>query len=223
MVLGFDTPDQNYTGLGSPPPSGTDYFTEQFASGDDAFDLSYTRIMFTPNGSSYTACSSSGGLPTDPAGGQTLSLGDDDSRAVSLTRGMVSIYESSYSTIYVGSYSTIYVGSNGYIIFDGPSAAHEASLAIHFGSRRVSCLFDDLNPSASGTVSWREFSDRVVVTWQDVPEYSYANSNTFQIELYYDGRIQLAWGDVASADAIVGLSGGGGVPANFVETDLSAY
>jgi len=42
------------------------------------------------------------------------------------------------------------------------------------------------------------------------------------VEMYFDGRIQLAWLGVATQDALVGLSNGLGLPGGFTETDLSA-
>ncbi|MDG1137860.1 MAG: dockerin type I domain-containing protein [Phycisphaerales bacterium] len=63
--------------------------------------------------------------------------------------------------------------------------------------------------------------DRVVVTFDSVPEYSSTGSNTFQCELFYDGVIRLSWLGVDSIDNIVGLSAGGGTPEGFEEDDLS--
>ncbi len=72
-------------------------------------------------------------------------------------------------------------------------------------------------------VSWTQLADRVVVTWENVPEYGISNSNTFQIEMYFDGRIQLSWLAIAIEDGIVGLSDGLGVPEEFEETDFSEW
>jgi hypothetical protein len=57
---------------------------------------------------------------------------------------------------------------------------------------RVAAAFDDLNPNVQGSVSWKQLADRVAVTWLDVPEYSTTNHNTFQIEMFFDGRITTA-------------------------------
>ncbi|GAF90640.1 unnamed protein product, partial [marine sediment metagenome] len=86
---------------------------------------------------------------------------------------------------------------------------------------RISVLFDDLNPSGGGQVGWKQLVDRVAVTWEKVPEYGESSSNTFQIEMYFNGRIQLSWLAIASEDGIVGLSDGLGVPEEFEETDFS--
>ncbi|MCH7920427.1 MAG: hypothetical protein IIC50_20905, partial [Planctomycetes bacterium] len=86
---------------------------------------------------------------------------------------------------------------------------------------RVSALFDDLDPTAGGTISTRELSDRVVITWEDISEYGRSNSSTFQAELYYDGRIRLSWQDLDVRDGLVGLSDGLGDRPGLTEIDLS--
>ncbi len=194
-----------------------DYFTEQFSSYEDTFDLSNTSIIFTPtiDGTSYSAyLQEITQLPTDPAGGTELALGDDSYEFVKLSNpATVSIFGSSFSSFYVG--------SNGYITFSEGDNDYSGSLPDHFDTRRISALFDDLNPSGGGQVSWKQFVDRVVVTWENVPEYGSNNSNTFQVEMYFDGRIQLSWLAIEAEDGISGLSEGLGVPPDFQETDLS--
>ncbi len=44
-----------------------------------------------------------------------------------------------------------------------------------------------------------------------------------QIELRWSGAIRITWLSIGVQDAIVGLSAGGGVPADFVPSDLSAF
>ena len=194
-----------------------DYFTEQFSSDEDAFDLSNTSIMFTPttDGAFYSAhLQEITQLPTDPVGGTELVLGDDGSEFVKLSnQATVSIFGSSFPSFYVG--------GNGYITFTEEDNDYSESLSDHFDTRRISGLFDDLNPSGGGQVGWKQLADRVVVTWENVPEYGSSNSNTFQIEMYFDGRIQLSWLGIEAEDGIVGLSDGLGMPPEFEETDFS--
>ena len=45
--------------------------------------------------------------------------------------------------------------------------------------------------------------------------------NTFQIEIYFDGTISLNYLTVSITDGLVGLSDGGGVDPDFMESDLS--
>jgi hypothetical protein len=199
------------------PPPAKDYFTEYFSSEEDIFDLSNRSVMFTPttDGTFYSGSQQEiTKLPTDPAGGKELSLGDDDYELVQLN-GSETVF------MFSSSFASFYVGSNGYITFTEGDNEHSESLSEHFDSKRISVLFEDLNPSGGGLVSWKELADRAVVTWENVPEYGSGNSNTFQIEMFFDGRIQLSWLTIEVVNGIVGLSDGPGLPGDFEETDIS--
>jgi hypothetical protein len=192
-------------------------FTEHFSSDVDTFDLSSRTIMFEPtvDGTSYGALQKKiTQLPTDPIGGTEVDLGDDDFEFVKLSgQGTVSIFGSVFGSFYVG--------SNGYITFTEGDDDYSESLTDHFRTSRISMLFNDLNPSGGGLVSRKQLADRVVVTWENVPEFSGSSSNTFQVEMYFDGRIQLSWLEIGIENCIVGLSDGLGVPEEFEEVDFS--
>jgi hypothetical protein len=261
-----------------------DYFTEQFI-GDS--DLAYQSATFTPDGSAdfYRACSEvAQTFPIDPAGGTALDLADDAFLRVNLTDGReVSIYGHTYSSFFVG--------SNGYITFDVGSGAPWDTLGEHFNMRRISALFDDLDPGGTGgvcpgegdccvanltpgcedetccfavcaaddfccevewdsycvdgavalcgdlclslsrephasratprlaaawqavaTISWRQLGDRVAVTYENVPRWHMSDSNSFQIEMYFDGTIRITWLSIDAIAWIAGLSEGNGLP-----------
>jgi hypothetical protein len=72
-------------------------------------------------------------------------------------------------------------------------------------------------------ISTKELDDRMVVTYNNVSRYGERDSNTFQIELFYDGAIRITWLRVDLTYGLVGLSQGEGIPPNFFESDLSAY
>jgi hypothetical protein len=199
------------------PPSASKHLVEQFTSDGDDFDLSFRSIIFTPDGAgtSYSGqVQEISKLPTDPIGGTNLVLGDDNFAFVKLS-SPIEVF------IYGNSFTGFYVGSNGYITFTEGDQEYSESLENHFNMLRVSALFRDLNPSAGGQVSWKYMIDRVAVTWQNVPEYGQSGSNTFQVELFYNGNIRLSWLAIAVERGIVGLSDGLGVPDDFQETDLS--
>jgi hypothetical protein len=197
-------------------PDAPDYFTESFSTGD--YDLAYHSLTFLPDGSPdyYRACSEAiGEFPIDPAGGATIYPGEDSYVAVSLTGGeTVSLYGTEYSTFYVG--------SNGYITFYAGDATYTQSLPAHFSLPRISALFNDYSPQNGGTVSRKQFSDRAVVTYENVPAYPDVGSNNFQVEMRFDGTIVISYLGVTASDGIAGLSRGAGYPGNFVESDLSA-
>ncbi len=201
-----------------------DYFTEVFATGasgadSSEYDLNYRSLTFAPDGGGhfYEACVESiDEFPTDPAGGVSLSLEDDDYVEVVLPAG-------SPVFLYGTEWSSFYVGSNGYITFGAGDDGYDASLDAHFELPRISALFDDLNPAESGVVSWKRLDDRVAVTWQDVPRFDVFNPVSFQVELFFDETVRVTWLDCGTSDVVVGLSEGDGTPEDFVQSDLSEY
>ena len=194
-------------------PEIPDFFTELFSSGSN--DLDDVSLIFTPNGSNdfYEGCAEPiTALPTDPTGGTTLSLSDDGNTAINFT-GTVYLYG-------VG-YTTAYVGANGYVTFTAGDGAYDESLADHFDLPRISALFDDLDPAQGGTLSWLELADRVAVTWEAVPEHNGSTENTFQIEMFFDGKIVISYLTVEATDGLAGISEGAGVSPDYYPTDLS--
>jgi subtilisin family serine protease len=194
-----------------------DYFTEWFSANDN--DLAFKTLTLVPNASlnryaAYTDPVTN--FPTSPAGGAHLSLGDDDFASVTVGTGKT-------VKLYGTAYSNLFVGSNGYITFGSGDTDYTETLASHFNRPRISMLFDDLNPAAGGTVSWKQLGDRLAVTFQNVREYGASSENSFQVELFFDGKIRITWLALAVRDGLAGLSSGGGIPLNFTESDLSAY
>lgn len=193
-------------------PEVPDFFTELFSSGND---LDYLSLIFEPNDSNdfYFGCVEAiSELPTDPAGGTAVTLGDDEYVAVNPG---ATVY------LYGVPYTTFYISSNGYITFGSGDSAYSESLANHFNRPRVSALFDDLRPSSDSTISWRRLDDRVAVTWFHVPEITSGAQNTFQIELFFDGRIRINYLEVGISDGLAGLSEGLGLSPDYLATDLS--
>lgn len=213
-IAGNSTTDDNGGACYSfTTPEVPDFFTEQF-SGD--FDLDNMSLLLVPSASvdDYTACIVPiSTLPTDPTGGTSVSLTDDGSATVNLGGSSVVLYGVSYSTIYIN--------ANGNITFEGSDSTYTESLTEHFTEPRVAAVFDDLNPSLGGTVSWKQMADRVAVTWDDISEYSASNSNTFQIELFFDGQIQISWLGIDSSDSVAGISEGDGLSIDFFESNHS--
>ncbi len=204
----FSTPF-SFTTIAQP-----DYFAEQFSG---YFDLHNSTIRFIPDGSGnfYYACKlPATELPTDPAGGTTLSLGDDSS---------VQITPASPVLLYGVSYSSLYVNANGNLTFDSGDGDWQESLADHFSRARISGLFHDLNPASAGSITWRQTADRVAISYLNVPKYNTSQPNTFQFELFFNGEIHITWLTVNLTSCISGLSPGGGIPAGFIASDLSGY
>lgn len=204
----FSTPF-SFTTIAQP-----DYFTQQFSGN---FDLHNSTIRFIPDGSGdfYYACKlPATSLPTDPTGGTTLSLGDDSSVQIAPTTPVL---------LYGVSHSSLFVNANGNLTFDSGDGNWQESLADHFSQARVAALFHDLNPASGGTISWKQTTDRIAVTYLEVPKYGTSAPNTFQVELFFNGEIHITWLTINLTNCICGLSPGGGLPADFVASDLSAY
>ncbi len=193
-----------------------DYFTELFDT--SANDVGNQSFLFTPNGSaSYYSVQRTPGTAfyTDPTGGTSLTMSDDTYATATLTGG-------AQVKLYGVSYSTFYVGSNGYLTFTSGDSSLSESLAAHFNQPRISALFDDLLPT-TGQVTWKQTADRLAVTWLGVTEYGATNSNSFQIEMFFDGRLRITYLGIAITDGLIGLSQGLGTPADFVESDFTTY
>lgn len=198
-------------------PEVPDFFTQLFAANDN--DTDNRTLLFTPNGSVdfYAACGNpTTMLPVDPAGGTVLSLTDDSSTQVTLSGG-------AQVRLYGTSYSSFFVGSNGYITFGSGDSDYTESLADHFAKPRIAPLFDDLNPTQAGTISWRQLGDSAVVTWLNVTEHNGADSNTFQVQMFFDGRIRITWLRIDATDGLAGLSKGLGLDPDYFPSDISAY
>jgi hypothetical protein len=192
-----------------------DNFTEYFDTSTN--DLAYTSLTFTPDGTTnfYGACRERVvQFPADPAGGSPLALSDDSYASLALSGTNVSLFGKPYTNIFVG--------SNGYITFGSGDSVSLKTWVNHFNQPRISALFDNLNPAAGGSISWKQMADRVAVTWQNVPTNGLANANSFQIEMFFSGVIRITWLNLADKSGIAGLSRGAGIPPAFSESDLSS-
>jgi len=195
-----------------------DYFTELFDSYSRTFDLSNKSLLLTPDESTsyYSACIKTiTTLPIDSAGGEILTMTDDDSELVTLGTFGVPFYDTNYSSFYVG--------SNGYITFGSPDYIYLESTSAHFNTKRISALFRDLNPETAGSIIVKRLDNKIAITWENVPEYGGDTGNTFQIELFADGKIRLSWLNIDASSGLVGVSEGKGVPADYLNSNLSNH
>ena len=126
-------------------------------------------------------------------------------------------------SIYGTRTNVFFIGSNGYITMYDPDEDYLESIGGHFSLPRISALFHDLDPETGGTISWKELADRFVVTFEDIAQYGSPLGNSFQVEMFFDGRLRVTYLTLNCLKNLVGLSAGTGVPPAFVESDLSAY
>ncbi len=197
-------------------PISAEWLTEQFVSG---VDLAGLGIRLNPTGNSvppyYQLCTvAASDVWLDPVSHAPLTLTDDDSMLVTLP----------FSFDYAGAlWPELFVASNGNVTFGKSDTTYIETLVDHFMMKRLSVLFDDLDPEAGGTVLVGQGpAGSFVVTWLDLPEYQVPNtSNTAQLVLHPDGAIEMSWINLTSTTAISGVSMGTGMGPGFVMTDLS--
>lgn len=157
--------------------------------------------------------------PTAP-GGLALSQGSH----MSVTNSIVatpSLSDDSFSqqtlgqpfTYYGVTYNDVFIGSNGFLTFGAGSTDFSESVAEFLSMQpRIAGLWDDLNPSLGGTVTYVSDAGTgaTTVTFTGISEFGTTNSNDF-VMAFDAGQVVLTHGLVASLDSIVGLSPGGGL------------
>ncbi|HPP57572.1 MAG TPA: C25 family cysteine peptidase [Candidatus Hydrogenedens sp.] len=196
-----------------------DYFTYNYQSTIvDTVPISYNRIVFTPDNSPdyYSACKEDvTNFMRDTGNATPITLGDDSFYFLEFPLG-TKVY------LYGTEYTSCYIGSNGYLTFTRGDNDYDESLERHFSIPRISLFFDDLNPSAGGSVIYQFEKDAFIVTYYQVMRYGSGEVNT-QVELFYDGRIAITWLNCMSSSFIAGLSSGNGVPENLEISDFLTY
>jgi uncharacterized protein (TIGR03437 family) len=172
----------------------------------NSFNLDLKTLQFSRSGSKYRYALSDGGYDSAAASSGTpiSGLGDDDTREFPLPFAF---------PFFGGNYNSIFVNSDGNLTFEsGDKGITDRSLGrLTAGVPRICPLFEDLDPSAKGSVNVLTESGRLVVSWVQVPEFSDAGTGTlqtFQARLYPDGRIELSYSGVTAQSAIVGIGPG---------------
>jgi uncharacterized protein (TIGR03437 family) len=173
------------------------------------FNLDGASLTFTPS-SGATTYRYAVGPPAYEAAAASLStpliaLGDDDFREMPLPFAF---------PFFGASYNKVFVNSDGDLTFgigENASAGRSAG-RVTGGPPRIAALFDDLDPSrAPGSVRMFADATHAVFSWVAVPEYGQFGSRanqTFQVKLFADGRIAMAYAGVTPSQAVVGISPG---------------
>lgn len=195
-------------------------FFSEFFDGD--IDLDGLALTFRPNGGpSFYGQSKTpiDEFPTDPTGGLLL---DFDIFGDPIRAGL---FGNETVPFYGLHYDTLYIGSEGWISF-GEAGQPPTTFGAHFSVPQISGLPVDATQPGS-MVSYLQDAEKLVITYENVATQGAPGSpNNFQIELFFDGTIQISYLGIDPAiTGIVGLSVGaatGGVPpADFIPSDLT--
>ncbi len=173
------------------------------------FDLRQRTVRIDPSGGAQYAVAPADALQFDTAaadrGAALAGLGDDDTRLVRLPFAF---------PFYGTRYDSVYINSDGNLTFTaGDTAISDRNLSRAVsGPPRIMPFFEDLDPSQpDAAVRYFAAPDRVVVTWNNVPQYASRGNGprqTFQAALYPDGRIEFHYRDITVSDAVVGIAPG---------------
>lgn len=149
--------------------------------------------------------------------GEELPLTDDDSFRIDLPFK---------AKVFGQGYDALFVNSDGNITFgagDSLSIARDVTRFLE-GPPRLAPFFADLNPEtapAGGGIFAKVGAKSIRVTWVDVPKFDESGSardrNTFQVTLARNGKITYAFGEMESAEGIVGVAPGGGSLLNLLD------
>lgn len=170
-------------------------------------DLQGASVFFTPSGNGYTGQARPVAFgQTARTSGTALGLADDDTQRIALPFAF---------PYFNGSYSEVFVNSDGNLTFgagDEDTASRSLSRAVS-GAPRIAALYADFNPAAAAAeVRAFVLSDRLVVTWDGVPQFGSTRRQTFQAELRSDGSIAFHYLSISVNEAIVGVFAGSGSP-----------
>jgi hypothetical protein len=124
--------------------------------------------------------------------------------------------------LFGASWRQAFVHSDGSLTFGRPDpGSGERGLGRFLaGPPRVAAFFAALDTSRGGSVSARLSPDRASFLWGGVPGSGQINRNTFEITLAANGDIDLAYGEVQSREAVVGVAPG--ASATATAADLTA-
>ena len=166
----------------------------------NTYDLRTLGLRFSRNGAGgYDVTRISGGFRTTV--GTRITLTDDDSRQANVPFSF---------PFYGRSQTTAFVNSDGNVTFEEEDrASTDRNVGrLLTGPPRVAPFLADLDPSTAGRVLVNAASDQYTVTWCGVRGFESTRTTNVQLTLLPSGDIEMKFGDVTLAEAIVGLSPG---------------
>jgi hypothetical protein len=178
------------------------------------FDLDGRSISFLPLGEAGPYKLQENFEPFELPLGDPVTIGDDATIELELD------FEFSF---FGEVRDRVFLNSDGNLTFRAAENASTARSLQRFlsGPPRIALFFADLDPSQGGTVRVARLAERLVVTWEAVPEFDETNQSTFQVILEATGRIIFRYSSSIDADtAVIGITPGGN-PSDVQLLDLS--
>uniref|UniRef100_A0A7C4TEL7 T9SS type A sorting domain-containing protein n=1 Tax=candidate division WOR-3 bacterium TaxID=2052148 RepID=A0A7C4TEL7_UNCW3 len=123
-------------------------------------------------------------------------------------------------SFYGTSYNSVNICSNGFLSFTSTSTAYNPATIPNSADPNalIAPFWRDLNPAGGGTITYYSGSDKFVVTWNAVKNYSNSNTQTFEVILYPNGEIVFQYNsvtnDVTTSRGIENQSGSSGKTIN---------
>jgi len=186
----------NFTSVGS-GCGGTQVICDEALYEYPNFDLQNSSFTLAYAAGQYTLVPGAGSWIT-PTGAQ--GFGDDTEQNFSIP----------FSLPHPGgTTSTLRVCSNGFVTTgSGVSGTNYSPSVAKFLPVEMWCaLWRDLNPSSGGDVYVSSNSQRAVVSWVGVPNYSNSGSNTLQMQFWANGDVHVIYQNITvSGSYLVGYS-----------------
>jgi hypothetical protein len=166
----------------------------------NVYDLRNLGLRFTRNSAGgYNVSRIDGAFRTGV--GTRLTLTDDDSTRLDVPFAF---------SFYGRNQQAAFINSDGNITFEEEDrASTDRNIArLLTGPPRVALFLADLDPSTAGRVLARAASDEYTVTWCGIRGFESTRTTNAQVTLLANGAVEMKFGEVTLAEAIVGLSPG---------------